>query len=380
MPWSVVVVVVLTLVFAPSTIRAAENQDGGAAESSATVPAPDRSDGGIDTGGVPPAPPGDVPSSPGPAAAAPEQPGSPAVAAPAMAPNPDQEWPLEYVKRPMTVPEGMIVLGAHYQRLRLSDPLSPAIPLPPGYFSVDKAGFSLGVGLARDVQIGLVVRGLLCSSPADPSSCDDGNRHAGTGFSATVAVLRRADRHLAVTARAGKNGNRRVGLDGLLGVAGKMLLGQRVALESSLSATHALSSQQGVPTEPLLASLGGGVNLQLTRRLNTWVDATVSGPLGDMFSDGPRLSVGAGASAMLGNILEVGASWRRWNPGSTPAWDRTVPGTVISLFLQLFIATTPAKPGEMPTLTMPRAVFPVGQPPLQPINIPHPFEPVPVGP
>ena len=205
---------------------------------------------------VPPSPleslehPPEAPVSP-PQAPIPPAPVPPPVAEPQPPqPSPFDRWPIEYVLRPQTLPEGMFELGLRSSVFRpQSGPLTTAAGAPYTFNPYLALGAWARLGVTERFDLEFSAPRILCLEESAPSGCNDINRYNGTGFSATYGVLRSRILQLKLfgnisVARSAKP----LTWAWELGARTKILLGHVVALEMGLDLNRRIDPGRLSPT------------------------------------------------------------------------------------------------------------------------------------
>ena len=313
-------------------LHSASADDGGA------FPSPDRPDDGssVPTPPVDPSPPPIEAPADAPAASTqapiPPAPMPPLELRPAVEPHVSQPsaldlWPIEYVLRPQTLPEGLIELGVRSSVFRpQSGPLTSSTGTPYTFNSYLALGLWARMGLPERFDMEFSMPRVLCLEESAPSGCNEINRYNGTGASVAYGLLRFRTLQLKLfgsllIARSAKP----LTWEWELGTRTKILLGQVVALEMALHLNRRIDPGSSQSDTSARGSFILDLNVQATHQLNLFLDLNPYTPL-DRFGDA-ALELFGGVSWTFRNQSEIVASAGTYNVRSRRSWDSSVPGS-----------------------------------------------------
>jgi hypothetical protein len=242
-------------------------------------------------------------------------------------------WPIEYVLRPQTLPEGMLELGVRSSAFRpQSGRLTTAAGAPYTFNPNFALGAWLRLGVTERFDLEFSAPRILCLEEAAPSGCSDINRYNGTGVSATYGVLRSRTLQLKLfgnvsIARSAKP----LTWAWELGARTKILFGQSVALEIGLHFNRRIDPGSSQTDTSAHGSFVVELNVQATHHLNLFADLNPYAPV-DRLGEAALEPFG-GASWTFDNQSELVASAGAYNVLSRRRWDNSVPGTFYVLSL-----------------------------------------------
>jgi hypothetical protein len=272
-------------------------------------------------GPIPPHPVGPVPVLP------------PVEEAEASPPSSLERWPIEYVLRPQTLPEGMVELGVSSRVVRpQSGPLTTAAGAPYTFNPYFALGAWLRLGVTERFDLEFSAPRILCLEEAALSGCNDINRYNGTGVSATYGVLRSRTLQLKLfgnvsVARSAKP----LTWAWELGARTKILFGQSVALEMGIDFNRRIDPGSSQTDTSAHGSFVVELNVQATHHLNVFADLNPYAPV-DRLGE-PALEPFGGVSWTFNNQSEIVASAGAYNVLSRRSWDNNVPETFYVLSL-----------------------------------------------
>lgn len=273
-----------------------------------------------------------IPPPPGPPPAAQPRPSAPA-AAPVSPPSLLDRWPIEYVLRPQTLPDGMFELGLRSSAFRpQSGPLTTAAGTPYTYNPYLALGIWARLGLTERFEAAFSAPRILCFADSDPSGCNDINRYNGTGPSAAYGVFRsRAVQLKVMGSMSIARSSQPLTWAWDLGARTKLSFGRVVALEMALDFSRRINPGSSQTDPSTRSSFVLDSNLQATRHLLVFFDLNPYAPVDRL--DEMALELFGGASWTFGNLSEIHASAGSYNVLARRSWDNTVPGTFYVLLL-----------------------------------------------
>ena len=312
--------------------------------SQSSAPAPSSEDDPLPTpaaalagpGALPPAvvalPPPPIPwgaPGPGPATA----PAEPAPTRPP--PSAEDKWPIEYVLRPQTLPEGAIrpVLTADYFRPRAGVLYTP-LGIPYTFHPNLLVGVSAGYGATDRLQLNVSAPRLLCFGGSQPNGCDDLDRANGSGVSLGYGLVRTRPFQLVASAGMSIWRSDPVTFAWNLGVRGKLLFRDVVALELEASARRPLDTGSAQDSY-LQLTFVTDLNLQLTHHLLVFVDLDPYAPAGHL--DAPALEGLAGVEWSFENRSDLGLRAGIYNLLADRSWQNSVPGSFYLLTFSVWL-------------------------------------------
>jgi len=259
---------------------------------------------------------------PGPAAASPQ---------PGRARAPATRWPIEYVRRPQTLPQSMSAAGIvwEYRRADPSYITHDAFGLPTPFHSTTAGGLSGSLGLTDDIEIGAAVPRVVCFASADPSGCSSFNRWNGTGLGLGWRVVHGAKASLRIDGGVSVSYSSPNIYGGRLGARSKHLIGDRIALELGVAVRRDLNTPPLFPPPSTRVTFIADLNVQVTRHLLIFGDLVPYAPVDHL--DAPDLEPLAGLSWSFTPYVEVGAKIGTFNMLARRSWDRSVPESFATL-------------------------------------------------
>jgi hypothetical protein len=275
----------------------------------------------------PPEAPASPPQAPIPPAPVPPPVVEPQAPQPAPQPSPLDQWPIEYVLRPQTLPEGMFELGLRSSVFRpQSGPLTTAAGAPYAFNPYLALGAWVRLGITERFDLAFSAPRILCLEESAPSGCNDINRYNGTGFSAAYGVLRSRILQLKLfgdisVARSAQP----LTWAWELGARTKILFGHVVALEMGLDLNRRIDPGSSQSDTSARGSFVVELNVQATHHLNLFADLNPYAPIDRL--DEAALEPFGGASWTFDNQSEIVASAGAYNVLPRRRWDNGVPGT-----------------------------------------------------
>ena len=248
-------------------------------------------------------------------------------------PSLDDRWPLEAVRRPLTLPAGMASVSATLSAFRPNHltNLDPTTGEVYQFHPSANLGVALSFGIRDRFQMSASMPRLLCMDVDAPSGCTGVNRFNGTGASARVLVVRGPHTQVAPYASISVSRSSpyvyRWGTGGTVKVAF-----DDTAFTISPSIARDINPPLFVPINPWLAYLPIGMNLQITQRTLIYVVVEPWGAL-DQLGGGVALELYGGAAYTFGRIGEIVFDAGIYNVLAEPEWNRTVPGSFALLSL-----------------------------------------------
>jgi len=258
----------------------------------------------------------------------------PPVAVPrASQPSALDRWPIEYVLRPQTLPEGMSELGVRSSAFRpQSGPLTTAAGVPYTFNAYFALGAWLRLGVTERFDLEFSAPRILCLEEAAPSGCSDINRYNGTGVTATYGVLRSRTLQLKLFGNVSiARSARPLTWAWELGARTKILFGQSVALEMGIDFNRRIDPGASQTDISARGSFVVELNVQATHHLNLFADFNPYAPV-DRLGE-PALEPFGGASWTFDSQSEIVASAGAYNVLSRRSWDNNVPETFYVLSL-----------------------------------------------
>jgi hypothetical protein len=240
-------------------------------------------------------------------------------------------WPMEYVLRPQTLPEGTVELGT---TARVFRPQSGRLTAADGSSYTFNSNLSFGLwarkGITDRLEIGFTAPQVLCRSRSEPSGCSDINRYNGTGPNLAYGVLRTRAFQLMLFGDIGiARSAKPVKWAWELGARGKLLLGQVVSVEAALAVSRRIDSGSSQTDSSARGSAVLEMNLQATRHLVFFASANPYAPTDHLAE--PVLEVRGGASWTFRNLSEIIASAGTNNAFAKRSWNDYVPGSLYRL-------------------------------------------------
>jgi len=236
-------------------------------------------------------------------------------------------WPIEYVLRPQTLPEGMFGLGLRSSVFRpQSGPLTTAAGAPYTFHPNLALGAWLRMGVSERFDLEFSAPRIVCLKESDPSGCNDINRYNGTGVSAAYGVLRARTLQLKLfgTISVARSA-RPLTWAWELGARTKILFGHVVALEMGLDLNRRIDAGSSQTDTSARGSFVVELNVQATHHLNLFADLNPYAPVDRL--DEVALEPFGGASWTFDSQSEIVASAGAYNVLSRRRWDNNVPGT-----------------------------------------------------
>jgi hypothetical protein len=247
------------------------------------------------------------------------------------APGPD-EWPIEYVLRPQTVPAG-----------RLQVDVTGSITLIDGdfrspggvkYWSWGQAGVATDFGISDRLEFSSYIPRLLCADVGEPSGCSRYARINGSGVGFGYGLVRTRPFQLVLTTNASIALTNPMTLQISGGARAKVLVAGRLALLFGLSARKWLDAPPGYAETAFGTVLLEPV-LQVTHNLDVWLGLEPNSAL-DHLSE-PRLTPWGGIGWTFENAVELSASGGVFNVLARRPWDSSLPGKYVELDVGFWI-------------------------------------------
>jgi len=277
----------------------------------------------------------------GAAAAAPLEQPAPApttapLKSPVAAPPPDLEtpgagqgledkWPLEAVRRPLTLPRGMASFGFDLSGNRPKNHVNQN-PVTGGIYTFNSsvgAGVSLGLGVTDRVEVLFDAPRLFCVASDPPSGCDGGNAHVGTGAGVRFLAMREHGVQIAPQVGLGIAHTSPTVLRWTADVAFKITWADVAALVVAPAVRREIE-----PPPPRanhwLAYVPTEIELQATQRLLLFTVVEPWGSLADV-DRGILLEVYGGAAYTFGPLGQISLEGGTYNVLSQPTWNSNVP-------------------------------------------------------
>jgi hypothetical protein len=238
----------------------------------------------------------------------------------------EEKWPLEAVRRPLTLPAMMSAFGVRPDRLAIAVPGTGTIP----YSSSATLGFSLAFGLTDRLQAAIGVPRLLCMETDSPSGCTAVSRYSDAGATVRVLALRGDRLQVAPLVRVSVSQTRPDAMARWWAGASAKLSVSSVALLFSPIVTRNFGTTAAQPTNLWLAYLPIGLSVQLTQRLLVNGAVQPWGSIGDL-EQGIALQFQGGVGYTFGRSGEVDLAGGVYNVLERPGWYRSLGGSYVQL-------------------------------------------------
>jgi len=278
-----------------------------------------------------PLPPPATPATPaaGPPPAAPP----PDLERPGLHPSVEDKWPIELVRRPLTLPGGMASFGVEFSGFRPNNHVN-VNPTTGGIYTYNSyvaVGPSLVLGLTDDFQLGFSMPRLLCFASATPPACNGIDLYDGTGGGVRFLALRQNGVQIAPFASVSVARTSPTVLRWSAGSAFKYTASDELAFFSSPGVARTFTSPTGA-ANPWIASLPAEIEVQATERLIFYAVVDPWGSMGDV-ARGILLELYGGVGYTFVRSGEISFDAGTYNVLSTPAWNTNVPGSFAGLSL-----------------------------------------------
>ncbi len=262
--------------------------------------------------------------------------------APTFAPRrapPSDRWPIEYVLRPQTIPEGGLQVALASSATLVDSNFQPG----PGirYSNFYQEGGSVTFGGTDRLELTAFVPGLFCESSSARSGCGDYARLDDSGFGFGFGVLRTPTVQLEAKTSVYVAMTKPLTVAFDIGARTKVLLANRVAIELALAVDRWINSPLVFPAPYFYFEATGwgsavlDLNLQATRHLLVWFDLAPNAPLQRLGE--PRLEVFGGSSWTFDNATQLGLRAGTFNVLARHDWDISLPAKYVTLTLQFWI-------------------------------------------
>jgi hypothetical protein len=250
-------------------------------------------------------------------------------------PGPD-EWPIEYVLRPQTIPADTTRVELTTFAAFIDGDFIPSSGLQARYHDWVQVGGAFLFGVTDRVETSIFVPRTLCWSDGSPSVCDDYARVSGSGADVRFGVVRTHAVQLRLSTGFDVGLSDPLTLEVNLGARTKILFADRVALELALDVSKWLDPP--VFYEDQRVGFWGAtldLNVQVTPHVLVWGDLEPNAPL-DHIGE-PRLEPRAGASWTFDNALDLGVRAGIYNVLPRHAWDLGLPGKFAALAMSFWL-------------------------------------------
>ena len=247
----------------------------------------------------------------------------------------EEKWPVEYVLRPQTIPQGSLrpIITANYFQPQ-AGPLYTPGGNPYTFHPSLTVGASTTYGATDWLQLGVSVPRLLCFDGPEPSGCNDLNRANGTGLSLAFALVRTRPFQLAMFTAFSVWRSDPLTLEWTVRLRGKFLFGDVVALELEAAASRPFDATDAA--HPYLQFTGvSDLNVQLTRHLLAFADVDPYAPAGHL--DDPAVEGLAGLTWTFENRVDVGLRAGVYDLFGNRSWQNSVPGSFYLFTLGFFL-------------------------------------------
>ena len=285
---------------------------------------------------APPPPPAAGPLIPAPVAEpAPAEP-TPSMEGPSPRGGEFDRWPIEFVRRPQTLPAGMFEVALGGSAFR-PDPIVMVDPRTGVLYMFHPSltlGGALGYGMTNMSEFNLSLPRVFCFDTGVPSSCSPFNRYNGTGIDFEVALLRAPRAQLEIQSGISVGVSAPVILRWFLAANAKVLVARWLALRAAIEIAAFANPPAQVPN-PLIGYAALGADLQATRQLRLYGVLTPWGSVGDVVQ-GIELEVRGGLSFSFTNRLETSLEVGATSVLPQPVWSRSVPGRFAGAALALW--------------------------------------------
>ena len=284
---------------------------------------------------APPAPPPDAAARPAGDAEVPpgDSTEAPPLAVPVRLPEEVDRWPIEYVRRPQTLPGGMIGVSMGLSGFK-PDALT-FVNQTTGdtyrFHSFVNAGVGVDVGVTDLSAISLSLPRALCFDGGQPSGCSPNNRYNGTGLGVEIGLVRAPNVQLAVSTGISIGVSSPVIFRWTLAANLRARVLSWLVLRTSVEIVQYANPPAGV-ANPLIAYLSGVADVQVTRRLLLFGHVVPWGSVGDV-GEGIELEIHGGASLSFTNRVQLSLDVGKDNLLSRPAWSPYIPGAFADLEL-----------------------------------------------
>jgi hypothetical protein len=245
---------------------------------------------------------------------------------------PPDEWPIESVLRPQTIPGGRTVVTLTSSGSVVDSAFRDRYGRQ--YGSYAQLGVSFGFGVTHRIELDTFFPRIFCFATGELSQCSGYARFNGSGFGLAFGLVRTRPFQLVATSSLAIAVTTPLAGSVDLGVGAKVLLGDRVALDLSLGASKLLGAPLGYPNTAY-ASEGGQIDIQASHNLLVWGGLRAYSAIN--FINEPRLTPSAGLSWTFENATQVGASGGVWNILPRESWDIGLPVTSFGVYLLTWI-------------------------------------------
>ena len=248
-------------------------------------------------------------------------------------PSAEEKWPIEAVRRPLTLPAGMQAVGFALEGFRPKHTINgnPLTGTTYTFNSGVTAGVSLALGLTDRVQVAVTAPRLLCFDEQRPSVCSENNRYNNTGGGVRILALRRDGVPIAPSARVTVSLSSPVVLKWWAGALFK-LTASNLAFTVGPTLARDINTVPARPQNPWLAYVPVWLELQAAQRVLVFAVVEPWGSLGDV-ARGILLEVYGGASYTFGPLAQIELSGGTYNVLAQPSWNTNVPEWFAALSL-----------------------------------------------
>jgi len=244
----------------------------------------------------------------------------------------EQKWPLEAIRRPLTLPAMMTAFGVSMAGFR-PDRLYVINPTTGAERPVSSSallGVSLAFGVLDRLQASIALPRLVCVETDAPSGCTGNGRYGDAGATLRALAVHGEELQVAPAVRVTVASTRpETLLRWWLNTSIKYTAyDSAVTFSPVLTRTFGTTSAQ--PLNPWLLFLPVGFHAQLSQRLLAYGVVQPWGSVGDI-EQGIALELYAGVSYAFGRHGEVELNGGAYNVLDRPTWYRGLGGSFMQL-------------------------------------------------
>jgi hypothetical protein len=244
----------------------------------------------------------------------------------------EERWPLEAIRRPLTLPAMMTAFGVALSGFRPDQDLfvNSATGAVTRFNSSATLGVSLSFGVLDRLQASIAMPRFLCVETDGPSGCTGNGRYDGAGATVRALAVRGEELQVAPAVRVSVSSTRpdtllRWWIDTWLKYTA---YDTAVTFGPTLTRTFGTTPDQ--PFNPWLLYLPFGFSAQLAQRLRAYGVVQPWGSVEEL-GQGIALQLYAGVSYVFGRHVEVDLMGGAYNVLDHPTWYRSLGGSFVQL-------------------------------------------------
>jgi len=244
----------------------------------------------------------------------------------------EEKWPLEAIRRPLTLPAMMTAFGVALAGFRPDQDVfvNSATGAMTRFNSSVTLGVSLSFGVLDRLQASIAMPRFLCVETDGPSGCTGNGRYDAAGATVRALAVRGEELQVAPGVRVSVSSTRPDTLLRWWVDTWFKYTAYDTALTFGPTLTRTFGTTPDQPFNPWLLYLPFGFSAQLAQRLRAYGVVQPWGSVGEL-REGIALQLYAGVSYVFGRHVEVDLMGGVYNVLDHPTWYRSLGGSFVQL-------------------------------------------------